>query len=700
MTDANNENRAYTNPLAQKDGAFSGGDIGFAIPADYGSRPNPTINMVDENGKLIEVRADVKAETLSNLPEQTSPEQQTVTYTVNPVTNSDGSTTLEIETVDVKEVVVKTPNVVCRSGSDDVIDPEFTEAYMSLHPKNPIRQRAESLDKTYRIIGSKRWKAQIQYNAQRKLAADLIDTVRSLQSALVDFQNAESQSEKTLKAQRAQIIYDGMRSFFDAKSVRASDISGNLGRVIRIVDATPIVSINAVDGIVGDLDDSISDLEEVSQKGSYPTVSEFNEAVREFEQVQASVDKMKRDVRTALYSQEGVVQTFGGAKSMSEKAVKQNYRLLDEAYQEKTVKVEGAIPSNVPNYRLAIDASPRLCGNCRFFNGSDDPNYGFCTAFEFNAKPNYLCDAWQSQNLTAIHTAVRSTTKNNSQEGDYPLHSKTPIIPVHGEPHGKNGVVEGIVHPIIALQDKPFDLQVAEDYNAPQEPEQNAVMRGSAKDFLPGDVVFSKSLNSLAIVNSAVLYEGAKMYGLKLIDGRGVSRGSGFSYANDLQLRGKSAVKTEGRRSTTKMLDDDLNNMIETVRSVYKAVKSVVDEHQDLRMSPLSNKDVISPLLSDVVKVMTTPEFTNITTGPGRKYYRAVQNAMVSLGAARQVLFEGYKVINFLKRNETSTKGSIPEVMMKAQADCYARVKEALGHLEDALLLPSATHSTDAPGID
>lgn len=702
-------------PPTQKDGMGAGaagatggvgvgGDMGFAIPDDYGlsgegSGKKPKINMIDEDGQLVEVQAEVKAETLANLPEQTEPEGKTYTYTVTPIENTDGSATLEIETLNITEVVVKTPNVICRTSNDDVMDADFTEAYMSLPPSSQIRQRAESLDKTYRAIGGKRWKAQTQYNSQRRVAADLIDPVRTLQSALVGFQNSESQAEKTIKAQRAQVIYESMRSLLNNNNLNANDLSSSLGRVVRTVDATPLSSINAVDGVIGDLDDSISELEEVSQRGSYPTVSEFTEAVREFEQVQADVERMKRDVKTALYSQSGTMQSLGGKKSMGDKiAIKQNYRLLDEAYQSDTVKVEGPIPSNVPNYRLAIDASPRLCGNCRFFKGTDDPMYGDCTAFDFSARPNYLCDAWQSPNLTTIHTAVRTAAKNNSAEGDYPLHTKTPIIPVHGEPHERNGVVEGVVHPIIALQDKPFDLQVAEEYNAPQEPEPNAAMRNTTKDFLPGDVVFSKSLNSLAVVDNVAMYEGSKMYGLKLIDGRGVSHGSGFSYGSDLQLRGKSAVKSPHR--STKMLDADLNNMIDTVRSVYKAIKAVVEGHQDLKSAPLSNKDVIAPLLSDVVQIMTTPEFTNITTGPGRKYYRAIQNSMVSLGAARQVLFEGYKVINYLKRNDTSTKSNISDVMMKAQTDCYARVKEALRHVEDALLLPSATHETEAPGTE
>jgi hypothetical protein len=78
------------------------------------------------------------------------------------------------------------------------------------------------------------------------------------------------------------------------------------------------------------------------------------------------------------------------------------------AVNQTASKTIDAVPDNVSNYRVAMDVSPRVCGNCRFFEGADGVT-GNCKIYSFSAKANHLCDAWQAVNLTPTHTPVRAT---------------------------------------------------------------------------------------------------------------------------------------------------------------------------------------------------------------------------------------------------------------------------------------------------
>ncbi len=108
------------------------------------------------------------------------------------------------------------------------------------------------------------------------------------------------------------------------------------------------------------------------------------------------------------------------------------------------------------------------------------------------------------------------------------------------------------------------------------------------------------------------------------------------------------------------------------------------------------------PRVNDIKAALASDIFQNVTTGPKRKYFRAVQNAMVSVGAARQVLFDSYKTINYLKARPASpqVKAQMYEAAVTAQKQAYDRIQDALKMVQDSLTMPSATHGYEAPGID
>lgn len=83
-----------------------------------------------------------------------------------------------------------------------------------------------------------------------------------------------------------------------------------------------------------------------------------------------------------------------------------------------------------------------------------------------------------------------------------------------------------------------------------------------------------------------------------------------------------------------------------------------------------------------------------------------MQNCEYAVGAAKQVLFSSYKEINDLneKSSTDASKASFyksekRKSALNGQRACYERLKTALAYLDDSLLLPSATHNEDAPGL-
>jgi hypothetical protein len=362
------------------------------------------------------------------------------------------------------------------------------------------------------------------------------------------------------------------------------------------------------------------------------------------------------------------------------------------------------VPDRVPNYHIAIDASPRVCGNCRFFKGQKSVN-GHCEAFDFTAQSNYVCDAWQAISVTSYHTPVRTDSSYRAESGyNYADLSEGRV---EGQRLETLNPVEGI------------DAQIHVDYSRRTEPEPNAVYRettpgdalvekgtpgntrllperAAEKQFLPGEVVYSKSLRTYAVIQSAMKIGDILYYSLKLVRPDGAAWGSGISPASeDLQLRSNKAFKAV--RSL-----DEVSDYIEVTRTVYKAVRAVVEAHRDITANPLSNRDELTPLREQIMSILSQPMFEGVHTGPKRKYYRAIQTALSAIGGARQILFESYRTISDLNNSERAKNNNdqIKTVMQKAQKDALSRLKFALKQVEDALVLPSATHGDPAPGIE
>lgn len=328
------------------------------------------------------------------------------------------------------------------------------------------------------------------------------------------------------------------------------------------------------------------------------------------------------------------------------KANEEIKRLKSDTYNLKSVSVEKVITpmieelpeSDSPNYKLAMANSPRICGSCRFFKW-DDETSGHCTTYDFTSLANHVCDSWQAVNLTDVHTIVRN---------------------------------EEIV---------------------------NKNINSARGEFVIGDIAYSKSLRCFGIIDNIDTYGGEKVYGLKLIDTTGITFGTAVTYKSDLQHKNnlpvKRMVKTE--QSDIKSLEN-IDTIIDVIRNVRGALKTIVDNHSDFATNPISNKELLTPLQNQLVTILKQPIFQNITSGQKRKYYRALQNSTVAIGGAREILFECFReIIKRKEQNESSD--TLRKMMLEAQRAAYERVVLAYTSVDDSLTMPSATHDVIAPGI-
>lgn len=360
--------------------------------------------------------------------------------------------------------------------------------------------------------------------------------------------------------------------------------------------------------------------------------------------------------------------------------------------------LEGEQPeSTIPNYRIAIDASPRVCGNCKFFNGSEGVE-GNCSVYDSTVRANYICDAWQSQSLTPFHTPVRAI-ENVGTDDDVQMRAplEKPESYVHESPGRVQGEYVGYIHNASDVVE--YDgLYQGEDDKSAYEYEY--------KSFIPGDIVYSKAFRSMARVTSTLSNDVGNICGVDLIDGNGNTTGSGVTLADDLEPRSSKAIKrgmkttlwTSTTASRALASDEAVQEMVDIVRSCYRSVTDIVDAYDDGEL--LSNQNALTPLRQDMLTVMSNPIFENVKTGRRRKYYRALQNALGAIGAARFILFTGYRTINNIKsRSGGADKQAMASVMEKAQSDAFDRVAKAQQILENALTLPSETHNDEAPGI-
>lgn len=588
------------------------------------------------------------------------------------------------------------------------------QKYKELPEDSPVRQRAETLEQEFFKVRAIYMAAQSKLMQQKAAANEFLQSARNLASEL-------NKNLNSLVNADPETIKNAVGSWIDNYQSNLNDILKRYG-IAQIVDVSQkfaeafdhlgmvenkqdLQGGGFYDEAASALDDAVGELYNTAQNGTGKILNEFNKSAKLFNKKIEEIDLVQKDIQRAL------------SQFDQQKSFKTYSRLLEESV-ENANKVQGN-ETLVPNYRQAIDSSPRVCGNCRFFKGSKGL-LGECTAFEFEAKANHVCDAWQGQQLTSSHTVVRNDESYTGSKADEEIAKNnflSPITRIDGKPKETKGRVPGQqIQQIPVATSEIFVENENVDFSKMEIPEENAVMRSAKNEFLPGDVVYSKALRSLGIVEDIKTIDGFKLYSLKLIDTNGSAWGSGFSLKSDLQPRSSNATKSHmpshyaATRYANKTeenvveenLDGDLDDMVETVRTVYKALKTICDEHADVLTAPLSNQNVLNPIRQYLMEALNRDTFKGVKTGPKRKYYRAVQTALGSIGAARQILFESYKTINALRRDalvDERVKAQMRRVMLKGQTDAYDRVVYAKQQLEDSLILPSSTHDIEAPGL-
>jgi len=426
---------------------------------------------------------------------------------------------------------------------------------------------------------------------------------------------------------------------------------------------------------------AMQDLQTVSESGGYAILDELQQSEHAYNDKAKELNNIQEQMSSAWLKE-----------STTAKSESQYMRVLDDTDPTKQES------SRVPGYRLAVDSSPRVCGNCRFFKGKADV-VGECVAFNSSAKANYVCDAWQGKELTDVHTMMRDEDTKKDADSDWvePVFASD-TINKDGTPKEILGKVPGqriTVEPVAIAESY---VREADTFSIPEAPADNAAMRAANGEFLPNDLVYSKALSSLAIVSDSVMVGSTKLYGVNLIHPNGTVYGTGFSNGKDFILRSSKAAKVSGTKS---IKDLDTAGVIEQTRNVYRALEAVMSDHQNWVENPLGNKEVLIPLQKQIKAVLEMEEFQNVKTGPKRKYYRALQSAVVSIGAAKLILFESFKAINLLRNAEKSAANSqrIKEVVVSAQTRAYANVDYAFNQVKDSLILPSATHGDEAPGV-
>lgn len=563
--------------------------------------------------------------------------------------------------------------------------PELYARYKLLPSNNNIRGRAEKLEQRLEEIRLSNQNAINRVETSKSIASKLFAQVTKLFDAVV----------KSNDGQLANETLASISSTLNNNNATTSDYSGNLQRAMTIVknwsvDGSDVTKQEAM--LL--LDNTMKDLEKAKTIGSKSYNENYENVKREYETTMKELDRTKGEIEQAIINQ----KNKSSAKSI---------RLLDNMIEQHD-ELKGLVPDNVPNYRLAIEASPRVCGNCRFFKGNEGAD-GHCSVFDFTAKSNYVCDAWQAEQVTSVHTAVRSDRTDglygqydNEQIEYRPEHrpARSPMLYNNRKPKLIPGQVQGQSIESDEWAYRYNDLR----YNEDPDP---YTLRNAREDFVPGDYVYSTSLRSFGVVQSI---NDQGVVSLKLMK-EGQSWGTGLALTSDLQHRSKTATKndstiTSGASSTTVYksikASAEVEELVEETRKIYSAIRTVVEQHKNVLENPLSNKDVLTPLREDVMHILSNDMFKGIRSGPKRKYYRAIQTALSSIGAARQTLFECYKAINYIMANDNGdeTKATIRKIMIKGQSDAYERVAHALKIVEDALVLPSATHEETAPGID
>lgn len=564
---------------------------------------------------------------------------------------------------------------------------ELYKKYEDLPPKNIVRQQAEQYLAFYNQTRNLYEQAKLLLEKQ-KAAAGVVQLALSGIIQLVN-EYRDTWSAEVLN-DNSDVVTNEIQTFIDKSTDKISYIISQYEGIeiydLSVVPIQKLQGLSLSDDIDGEffaedgpfddfvlgLNTTLSRLKEIQENGGGIIRVNFEGLSLQEEKLRESVDDMQDLIQTEM------VRT---------KNVEVDTRLLEELEEP----VNTSVPQDVPNYRLAIDASPRVCGNCRFFKG-DEGLYGNCTSYDFTARANYICDAWQSIPVPSA--------KTYNQGHNMRYRSKAEMIDNDGSPEITPGKVPGsVIQPDANAHDVNWEA-VDINYSLPQPSDENAVLRNTEKQFLPGDIAYSHALRSLIIIKAMGQTGRLKYYVVDMIDGNGTRFGTGITISEDMTPRSKQAVKrNRGITSVKNEEIDGLDEVISETKAVYQMLEKIVATHADLINNPLSNKDVLSPLREQLIQIMEKSIFQNVRTGQKRKYYRALQDTLYSVGAARHILFSGYKTINYVKRMEPNNKTKIRHVMVKSQKDAYSRLKIALRQVEDALTLPSSMHNMPAPGL-
>ena len=587
------------------------------------------------------------------------------------------------------------------AGEDENIK-ALRSMYEALDTSDPIRIRAEAFVKQYQDVHKTAADIQTVVDAQKQTASLIIPIAKSISDAT---QSADvKSSDFTGRIANWQVDAVAALQTFKSHNFHLKDICPVLIDCFKVFDSVVKGDLSLEDAlptIQDSANKAVENLYNVQQSGYGIPLQNSAIGQDNIGAVQKNYEYMVGDVKASLLRKElqsSVTQKLIGESGgdnittlvevTSEpegETVKTALRLLEETDQQATP------PDRIPNYHLALESSPRVCGNCRFFKGEPGVK-GRCRAFDSEVSANYVCDAWQALSLTEVHTVMRNDTSDNK----------------HLPESYRSAPVQDLAEATPAPVDNIAELDI----------EPNDTMRAVQGQYAPGDQVYSKALRSYGIIQSCQAVDGIEYYSLKLINMNGVASGSAYTAAPDLQRKSNKATKNGEVVYDAGKLEDDLNQITQATRQVYKTLKGISDEHRalgnidlgairsglkvDVIKPILTNTEVVVPLLNGIKEVLVSDIFQNVTTGPKRKYFRAVQNAMVSVGAARQVLFEAAKTINYLKNRpqDSQVKTQMYASAVTAQKQAYDRIQDALKMVQDSLVMPSATHGYEAPGID
>lgn len=481
-------------------------------------------------------------------------------------------------------------------------------------------------------------------------------------------------------------------ALLDKYEINGYELGDNLSGFIDSMLQVP-VSGNYVDDARTYLEQAFTELASIAENGGGNIRQQYLDAEQAYNEYMLELQKMQDKMKQGYMvntNREGENENAGKSHKST-------------AYERVMDEIDPIMPPRIPNYHLALETSPRTCSTCYHFKAMRN-GVGVCNEYEAEVKANYVCDAWQNQELSEVHTVVRNVS-SKADDWEEPVFASE-MIDKDGKPKEILGKVRGQNLEIEPLVDSYAWTLDSFNFSIPQEPDENAALRAMNDDFLPDDIVYSKSFNSLARVASVTTMSGSKYYGVQLIHPNGVTYGTGISTGKDFVMRGNKATKGESRiveqpvrRTKPRQKAIDTSSVIEHTRNVRDALEAVVETHSNWTTNPISNKDVLNPLTEQLKAILALDDFQNVLTGPKRKYFRALQTAITTIGAARFILLDSAKAIMAIDSSGVkNAQNKKREIAMNAQERAYRNLEYAYNQVCDALDLPSATHGDPAPG--